>query len=220
MEVDCTLGNRAKRSRLLAAATGRNRGSNRRLRRRLQIRHRALHGVLRMSGGHGTEGFSVVSVSVRLRVGLLQARRASEWAPCQPHPLAGASSLYGRGFPPSFVRSDRTMREALGPHCEPRLRIERSDDLADRTSISHIYAEVTRAAVLGLVVNLPLGIIKLIGGIVGNSFEFVRWRCRYQVLPKWKPSGCESLAWSSSPIFTSKSINTSQSQKDTELVIR
>ena len=59
------------------------------------------------------------------------------------------------------------------PHCEKRLRSERSDKLADRTSISHTYAEVTRAAVLGLAVNLSLGIVKLIGGIVGNSFALI-----------------------------------------------
>ncbi len=59
------------------------------------------------------------------------------------------------------------------PHCETRQRIERSDELADRTSISHTYAEVTRAAVFGLVVNLSLGIVKLIGGIVGNSFALI-----------------------------------------------
>ncbi len=45
--------------------------------------------------------------------------------------------------------------------------------MADDTSISHTYAEVTRAAVLGLVVNLSLGILKLIGGMVGNSFALV-----------------------------------------------
>lgn len=45
--------------------------------------------------------------------------------------------------------------------------------LADRTSISLVYAEVTRAAFLGLVVNLSLGIVKLIGGIVGNSFALI-----------------------------------------------
>ncbi|NQV25956.1 MAG: cation transporter [Rhodopirellula sp.] len=47
------------------------------------------------------------------------------------------------------------------------------DALVDRNSISRIYAEVTRAAVIGLVVNLLLGVVKLIGGIVGNSFALL-----------------------------------------------
>ncbi|HWL09867.1 MAG TPA: cation diffusion facilitator family transporter [Planctomicrobium sp.] len=36
-----------------------------------------------------------------------------------------------------------------------------------------VYAQVTRAAYLGLVVNLLLGIVKLLGGIVGNSFALI-----------------------------------------------
>lgn len=35
------------------------------------------------------------------------------------------------------------------------------------------YGEVTRAALLGLVVNLVLGVVKLVGGIVGASFALV-----------------------------------------------
>ncbi len=38
---------------------------------------------------------------------------------------------------------------------------------------SHVYREVTSAAVLGLVVNFLLGVVKLIGGIVGNSFALI-----------------------------------------------
>ncbi|MCA9059085.1 MAG: cation transporter [Planctomycetaceae bacterium] len=45
--------------------------------------------------------------------------------------------------------------------------------MADRNSISHVYAEATRAATLGLVVNLALGVVKLIGGIIGNSFALI-----------------------------------------------
>jgi cation diffusion facilitator family transporter len=45
--------------------------------------------------------------------------------------------------------------------------------VAERKSISHLYTEVTRAAILGLVVNLSLGIVKLVGGIVGNSFALI-----------------------------------------------
>ncbi len=35
------------------------------------------------------------------------------------------------------------------------------------------YREVTRAAILGLLVNLALGIVKLAGGIVGHSFALI-----------------------------------------------
>jgi len=45
--------------------------------------------------------------------------------------------------------------------------------LTERRAIADIYAEVTRAAVLGLMVNLLLGILKLIGGIVGHSFALI-----------------------------------------------
>jgi len=45
--------------------------------------------------------------------------------------------------------------------------------LTDRNSVSHLYAEVTRAAVIGLLVNLLLGIVKLVGGIIGNSFALI-----------------------------------------------
>lgn len=40
-------------------------------------------------------------------------------------------------------------------------------------SASHVYREVTNAAFLGLVVNLLLGVVKLVGGIVGNSFALI-----------------------------------------------
>ena len=36
-----------------------------------------------------------------------------------------------------------------------------------------VYREVTRAASLGLAVNLSLGVAKLIGGVVGNSFALI-----------------------------------------------
>lgn len=38
---------------------------------------------------------------------------------------------------------------------------------------SHVYREVTHAAFLGLGVNLLLGVVKLVGGIVGNSFALI-----------------------------------------------
>ena len=45
--------------------------------------------------------------------------------------------------------------------------------LEDRQTVSPVYKEVTRAAFLGLVVNLSLGVVKLIGGIIGNSFALI-----------------------------------------------
>ena len=39
--------------------------------------------------------------------------------------------------------------------------------------VQALYLEVTRAAWLGLLVNLTLGLAKLIGGIVGNSFALI-----------------------------------------------
>tara|TARA_R100001132_G_C3275257_1_gene98011 strand:- start:5971 stop:6894 length:924 start_codon:yes stop_codon:yes gene_type:complete len=45
--------------------------------------------------------------------------------------------------------------------------------LADRNSIAETYAEVTRAALYGLAANLFLGIVKLVGGIIGNSFALI-----------------------------------------------
>ncbi len=50
---------------------------------------------------------------------------------------------------------------------------EHHDNLNDRAAITRIYSEVTRAALLGLVVNLSLAIVKLVGGIVGNSFALI-----------------------------------------------
>lgn len=47
------------------------------------------------------------------------------------------------------------------------------EKMASRSSIAEVYAEVTRAALLGLVVNLLLGVVKLVGGIVGNSFALI-----------------------------------------------
>ena len=59
------------------------------------------------------------------------------------------------------------------PHRLEPMPVERIDVLEDRNAISRTYAEVTRAAVLGLVMNLFLGVVKLIGGIVGNSFALI-----------------------------------------------
>lgn len=43
----------------------------------------------------------------------------------------------------------------------------------DTSSPRPIYRRVTRAAVLGLAVNLALGIVKLVAGIVGNTFALI-----------------------------------------------
>ncbi|WP_234824273.1 cation diffusion facilitator family transporter [Bremerella cremea] len=43
----------------------------------------------------------------------------------------------------------------------------------DSKNVAHVYREVTNAAILGLVVNFLLGVVKLIGGIVGNSFALI-----------------------------------------------
>jgi cation diffusion facilitator family transporter len=45
--------------------------------------------------------------------------------------------------------------------------------LATARKAADSYRIVTRAAVLGLVVNLALGVVKLVGGIVGNSFALI-----------------------------------------------
>ena len=45
--------------------------------------------------------------------------------------------------------------------------------MSEPTSVSSLYREVTQAAWLGLVVNLLLGIVKLVGGIIGHSFALI-----------------------------------------------
>lgn len=44
---------------------------------------------------------------------------------------------------------------------------------AKPTTPTGLYRTATRAALLGLVVNLALGIVKLVGGIVGSSFALI-----------------------------------------------
>ena len=44
---------------------------------------------------------------------------------------------------------------------------------AKPTTTSGLYRTATRAALLGLIVNLALGIVKLVGGIVGSSFALI-----------------------------------------------
>ena len=43
----------------------------------------------------------------------------------------------------------------------------------DSASPRPLYRQATRAAVLGLAINLALGIVKLFGGIIGNSFALI-----------------------------------------------
>lgn len=45
--------------------------------------------------------------------------------------------------------------------------------MSEGKSVSELYQEVTRAALIGLVANLLLGVAKLIGGIIGNSFALI-----------------------------------------------
>jgi Co/Zn/Cd efflux system component len=44
---------------------------------------------------------------------------------------------------------------------------------ATHSTVAELYQQVTRAAWLGLVINLILGVVKLVGGIVGNSFALI-----------------------------------------------
>lgn len=46
-------------------------------------------------------------------------------------------------------------------------------ETAINNDVSELYREVSGAAVLGLVVNLLLGIVKLVGGIMGSSFALI-----------------------------------------------
>ncbi len=45
--------------------------------------------------------------------------------------------------------------------------------VADNTSMRPVYREAMRAAGLGLAVNMCLGIVKLIGGLIGQSFALI-----------------------------------------------
>lgn len=50
---------------------------------------------------------------------------------------------------------------------------KREFELTATKPVSELYKEVTKAAVLGLCVNLLLGVVKLVGGLVGNSFALI-----------------------------------------------
>lgn len=54
-------------------------------------------------------------------------------------------------------------------------RLQRPKDipLLERSDVSELYRTVTRAAALGLAVNLLLGGVKLVGGILGHSFALI-----------------------------------------------
>lgn len=45
--------------------------------------------------------------------------------------------------------------------------------MPENKSAQPLYRDATRAALLGLVVNLALGVIKLVGGILGSSFALI-----------------------------------------------
>lgn len=49
----------------------------------------------------------------------------------------------------------------------------RENPLDSHPPISRVYGEVTRAALFGLVINLLLGVVKLVAGIVGGSFALI-----------------------------------------------
>lgn len=55
---------------------------------------------------------------------------------------------------------------------------QESYPLSDNSSAQSLYHTATRAALLGLVVNLALGIVKLVGGIVGSSFALIEGTTR------------------------------------------
>lgn len=45
--------------------------------------------------------------------------------------------------------------------------------MLDNHSMRPVYQEATRAAIVGVVANLSLGVIKLVGGLVGQSFALI-----------------------------------------------
>ena len=45
--------------------------------------------------------------------------------------------------------------------------------MLDNSTANPLYRTAIRAALLGLVVNLALGVVKLVGGIVGSSFALI-----------------------------------------------
>jgi cation diffusion facilitator family transporter len=47
------------------------------------------------------------------------------------------------------------------------------DGAAHRDAAASTYGDATRAAVVGLLINLALGVIKLVGGVLGHSFALV-----------------------------------------------
>lgn len=46
-------------------------------------------------------------------------------------------------------------------------------NVGDQSNADSLYRDATQAALLGLVVNLILGLVKLVGGIVGKSFALI-----------------------------------------------
>ena len=60
-----------------------------------------------------------------------------------------------------------------GARIETKTRLTQKELDAEENSVASLYREVSQAAWLGLIVNLLLGIVKLIGGIVGHSFALI-----------------------------------------------
>jgi cation diffusion facilitator family transporter len=63
----------------------------------------------------------------------------------------------------------------LSAYLAPRKRCDRSEStsLYDNQAAKTLYRSASRAAWLGLGVNLSLGLVKLIGGVVGRSFALI-----------------------------------------------
>lgn len=51
--------------------------------------------------------------------------------------------------------------------------VNKRQERAVDSSLTKVYRDATRAAVLGLAINLCLGLVKLVGGIVGSSFALI-----------------------------------------------
>ena len=67
----------------------------------------------------------------------------------------------------------RAGTDRIGRHLNPGSFIRRDSCLSAPANRSSPYREVTQAALLGLAVNLLLGVVKLVGGIVGGSFALI-----------------------------------------------
>ena len=65
----------------------------------------------------------------------------------------------------------RYAARASDSHCRQKSTDEAT--LSTEASSKPLYRAATRASLLGLAVNLALGVVKLVGGILGNSFALL-----------------------------------------------